>query len=374
MILSPYRILMNLDMLSQIQVNKVASPLRSFTCDAMVGKDINSNNKARTQAQKRVQESRLIFTTCVGAGLGLLRPEKFETVLVDEASQQTEPETLIPLVKGCQRAVLVGDHVQLRATVQKNAIVVGLDVSLFERHYGMPEGQGIAKVMLDTQYRMHREICAYSSELFYEGKLGTAVLDSERPLTPSRFPWPSSGARILFVPCSEPEDIGHQSKSNEGQAKSCKAVCELLTTPAVSSPSSQAALAYQSDQIAILTPYTRQKERLKSLLPGYDVSSIDGYQGREADIVIFVTTRCNVHYELGFLNDTRRLNVAMTRAKYAVVVVGDKPTLTSISVGEEILTESKKSWKTLLDQCVEVDVGSVSTEVPGEAQGKKKKT
>ena len=337
----------------------------------MVGKDINSNHKARNQAQKRVQESRLIFTTCIGAGLGLLRTEKFETVLVDEASQQTEPETLVPLVKGCQRAVLVGDHVQLRATVQKTAIVAGLDVSLFERHYSLPQAQGIAKVMLDTQYRMHREICAYSSELFYEGKLGTAVPDKERVLTPSRFPWPSN-ARKVFVPCSSPEDIGHQSKSNMGQAKTCKAVCELLTAPAASKPSSETEPAYLLSQIAILTPYTRQKELLKSQLPGYDVSSIDGYQGREADIIIFVTTRCNVHYELGFLNDMRRLNVAMTRAKYAVIVIGDKATLTTVSVGDEILTESKKSWKRLLDQCAEVDLDQTITEVQSETQGKRK--
>lgn len=320
----------------------------------MVGKDLTTNNAARKQAEKRVRESRLIFTTCIGAGLGLLRPEKFEVVLVDEASQQTEPETLVPLSKGCQRAVLVGDHVQLRATVQKTAVVVGLDVSLFERHYNMPERPGVAKAMLDMQYRMHRDICAFSSAEFYEGRLQTAVPDAARPLARSQFPWPGE-ARKVFVPCTSPEDIGQQSKCNRGQAEMCRKVCELLRTPAMSEASPQHGSAYQASQIAVLTPYTRQKELLQSLLPMHEVSSIDGYQGREADIIVFVTVRCNVHYELGFLNDMRRLNVAMTRAKTGVVVIGDRATLTTAAV-DESQADSKGCWRRLLRQCREVDV------------------
>ena len=309
---------------------------------------------ARNKAQKRVKESRLIFTTCAGAGLGLLRQEMFEVVLVDEASQQTEPETLIPLVKGCQRAVFVGDHVQLRATIQKTAVVVGLDVSLFERHYSMPGRPGVAKVMLDTQYRMHRDICAFSSSEFYDGRLQTAVPDDARCLKHSRFPWPSD-SRKLFIPCSSTEDIGHQSKCNQGQAQICRRACELLSTPVIPQAGQQAEAAYLQSQIAILTPYTRQKELLKSMLPKHEVSSIDGYQGREADIIVFVTVRCNVHHELGFLNDMRRLNVAMTRAKIGVIIIGDRPTLTSATIGES-QADSKKCWTALLDCCAEVDL------------------
>ncbi|KAF2101257.1 RdRP-domain-containing protein [Rhizodiscina lignyota] len=120
-------------------LSKVSSTLREFTCDAMVGKEISNSFSGYKLAQKRVEESRLVFTTCVGAALGLLRQELFDVVLIDEASQQTEPASLIPLTKGCSRAILVGDHVQLRATVQKHAAVVDYHISLFERHYGMPE-------------------------------------------------------------------------------------------------------------------------------------------------------------------------------------------------------------------------------------------
>jgi superfamily I DNA and/or RNA helicase len=327
----------------------------------MVGKDLAGNFAARREAQRRIKGSRLVFTTCAGAGLGLLRTESFEVVLVDEASQQTEPETLIPLVKGCQRAVLVGDHVQLRATVQKNAVVAAFDVSLFERHYNVPERPGVAKVMLDTQYRMHRDICEFSSAKFYQGKLRTAVADDERPLAPCQFPWPSP-ARKVFIQCSSPEDLGRQSKSNKGQVELCRRVCELLSSPPEPAPSLQSGSdtvisTCPPPEIAILTPYTHQKDLLKSAIPKYNVSSIDGYQGREADVIIFVTVRSNLHCETGFLKDMRRLNVAMTRAKAGVIIIGDRATLTGVGSDNDD-TESRRVWKNLLDWCTEIKLQS----------------
>ncbi|KAF2653644.1 hypothetical protein K491DRAFT_508275 [Lophiostoma macrostomum CBS 122681] len=323
----------------------------------MVGKDLSNNNPARRAAQKRIKEARLIFTTCAGAGLGLLRKEAFDVVLVDEASQQTEPATLIPLVKGCSRASLVGDHVQLRATVQKNAILTGFDVSLFERHYNMPERKGVAKVMLDTQYRMHRSICEFSSTEFYEGKLKTAVADHARPIPASQFPWPEvDDKRLVWIECTTPEDLGRQSKANAGQVDICKRAVKLLTA----SPSPSSTISHVSSKkatMAILTPYNRQKDLLQSAIPGVEVASIDGFQGREADIIIFVTVRSNLHGEMGFLTDMRRLNVVMTRAKIGVVVIGDSMTLTgahrtSGPEEEKEDEESKRVWKRMVERCV----------------------
>jgi regulator of nonsense transcripts 1 len=328
----------------------------------MVGKDLSNNFPARRAAQKRIKEARLIFTTCAGAGLGLLRTESFGVVLVDEASQQTEPATLIPLVKGCSRAILVGDHVQLRATVQKNAILTGFDVSLFERHYNMPERQGVAKVMLDTQYRMHRSICEFSSTEFYDGRLKTAVADHARPIPPSQFPWPDSGdKRLVWIECTTPEDLGRQSKANAGQVDICRRAVQLLTTPPPSSTAPSGPSIKPT--MVILTPYNRQKDLLQSALPSCEVASIDGFQGREADIIIFVTVRSNVHGEMGFLTDMRRLNVVMTRAKVGVVVIGDSRTLTG-GVGTLRSEEERKNgerteneesngvWKRMIERCV----------------------
>jgi len=182
----------------------------------MVGKDLSANFPARRKAQKRIEEARLVFTTCTGAALGLLRNEALDVGIIDEASQLTEPATLVPLVKGCSRAIVVGDHVQFRATVQQTAVVTGHDVSLFERHYNLAPKEGVAKVMLDTQYRMHRSICDFSSSEFYDGKLDTAVTDNARPLPPSLFPWPKTN-RMDWVECAAPEDLFQQSKLNAGQ-------------------------------------------------------------------------------------------------------------------------------------------------------------
>lgn len=333
--------------------------MRPYTCDAMMGKELADDFKALKVARKRIHDAHLVFTTCIGAGLGLLRDEKFDTVIIDEASQQTEPMTLVPLVKGCTKAILVGDHVQLRATVQPLAPLQDFDVSLFERLYHQ-NGSNIQRVMLDSQYRMHREICTFSSEEFYDGRLGTAVPDNARPLPETQFPWPISRldgaarARMVFVQCSSAEDIGRKSKSNVGQAGLCQSICtKLLTAPIPTSPSSPSSSPSQALRysIAVLTPYARQVDLLRPLLPtAISVSSIDGFQGREADVVIFVTVRCNVHGEIGFLKDLRRLNVAKTRARIACVVVGDRATLTG---GAEV-DESVRTWRRLLARLDEV--------------------
>ena len=319
----------------------------------MFGKDLTEDFAGRREAQKRVRGSRLIFTTCVGAALGLLRSEKFDIVIIDEASQQTEPATLIPLTKACQRAILVGDHVQLRAIVRKHAVVSDFDISLFERLYTALDTSSVTKTMLDTQYRMHRDICRFSSDEFYDGRLRTAPDVASIALPPSQFPWPAAG-RMVFVPCQTSEDLGRQSKSNQGQVQICKNICKLLTGPALNSDTTDDTTSLTNEMV-VLTPYTRQRELLQSALPASAVSGIDGFQGREARIVIFVTVRSNASYEIGFLKDLRRLNVVMTRAKAGIIIIGDKVTL--IGGGkDEVDTKSKDVWRRLLNQCHEVQV------------------
>jgi superfamily I DNA and/or RNA helicase len=317
----------------------------------MLGKDLTANPSARRQAQRRITEARLIFTTCIGAALGLLRTEDFDVVIIDEASQLTEPATLVPLVKGCSRAILVGDHVQLRATVQQHAVLTGHDLSLFERHYNLPFRGGVAKVMLDTQYRMHRDICEFSAIEFYNGKLKTAVEDYARPIPPSQFPWPSN-KRMIWMECPSNEDLGRQSKANKGQVQLCKQVVELLRALRLNESSSSAKVtSTPAPSIVILTPYTRQKKALLSAIPNTEVSSVDGFQGREADIIIFVTVRCNAYGDLGFLTDMRRLNVVMTRAKTGVVIIGNRNSLTGNLVSGEVVEESRAVWRRLVERC-----------------------
>jgi superfamily I DNA and/or RNA helicase len=128
-----------------------------------------------------------------------------------------------------------------------------------------------------------------------------------------------------------------------------------LTSPSKSILLQQLSIAQQS--IAVLTPYSRQAELLEGILSGFkgvEVSSIDGFQGRESDIVIFDTMGCNTHHEIGFLKDMRRVNVALTSARAAViVVVGDRDTLTKGTAD----LESTRIWKRLLGKLVGMELG-----------------
>jgi regulator of nonsense transcripts 1 len=343
------------------KIHKVASKLVQYTCDALDRKDSNSQSNAKRLALKRIQQARLVFTTCAGAGLGLLQTEKFQIVLIDESSQQTEPMSLIPLSKGCQQAILVGDHVQLRGTIGKYAKTMSMEVSLFERLYMSDNSanSGVSKVMLNVQYRMHPQISEFPSREFYEGKLRADISchNRELPITNDGFPWPRQQnvatrplARCVFVPCLGLEDFGSQSKGNTSQAELCKKVYHLLTASGSTTAS-----------IAILTPYKRQIKILQSSLPASaTVSSIDGFQGREADIIIFVTVRCNPYGDIGFLSDLRRLNVVLTRARAGLIVIGCPRTLTHETVSGMGCLDSDKATDTFnvtegLNQSVDKD-------------------
>ena len=337
----------------------------------MAGTEVNTNQAAKKKAIRMVQRSDTIFTTCIGAGIGLLRGERFDISIVDEASQQTEPTSLVPLVKGCSKAILVGDHVQLRPMVQQTALALGFDVSLFERLYTTKSAvhakEGcLTNMMLDTQYRMHPKLCEFSSKEFYGGELKTGIDSAQRPLPTTGFPFPAartvprteiSGtqdhARTIFIECMSSETLGNKSKENKGQADLCIEVCKLLRET-TSTPVRGPASSPSYPEVVVLTPYTRQADLMKRMLSGLsldiEVSSIDGFQGREADFVVFVTVRCNEHRNIGFLKDVRRLNVALTRAKTALIVIGNRATLTEGTADEA----SASMWKRLLGGLVEV--------------------
>ncbi|CAI6087905.1 unnamed protein product [Clonostachys chloroleuca] len=336
------------------EVRKVTEDLRAFTCDAAAGSEVHSNHRAMDKAKKLIKQCDAAFTTCIGAGVGLLRREMFDIVIVDEASQQTEPASLVPLFKGCAKAILVGDHVQLRPTVNQHALAVDFDISLFERLFlrsiqtdparedvGAETGSsvdGLKTLMLDTQYRMHPDICEFSSLEFYNGKLRSGVTGGDRPLFRSQFPFPSLPGshelgRAVFVECAAREAMGQMSKENAGQANLCKHICTLLTTARDrEGKDNKNVSADTADQtVAVLAPYSRQVElpqRVLSDVKGVEISSIDGFQGREADVVVFITVRCNEHRDIGFLKDLRRMNVALTGARTALIVIGNRSTLT----------------------------------------------
>ncbi|KDR76562.1 hypothetical protein GALMADRAFT_450547 [Galerina marginata CBS 339.88] len=331
--------------------SKVNPSLQHYTINARVGGDTHENNRLLKQAQDRVEKATLIFTTCAGAGLGILRKPDFDIALIDEASQITEPCALIPLVKGIKRAVIVGDHVQLRPTVRNMAKALEYDVSLLERLYTKTSsGGGLAKTMLDVQYRSPRALNIFPSNEFYEGQLRTSEgnADVSNFLSFSEFPWPVENGSIIptaFVQCGEEEDMGDRSKSNQGQVEVIRRIVPLIASQRPDTDDeTKAKLA--ALKTTVLSPYTKQIQALRHKLPSsITCSTIDSFQGRESDIIIFSTVRCNVEGDVGFLDDPRRLNVMWTRARLALIIVGDRTTMSSNPL-----------WKRALDACTEVEL------------------
>ena len=199
---------------------------------------------------------------------------------------------------------------------------------------------------MQIQYRFPRVLAEFPSREFYEGRLQTGNDDREgleRWLQRTTFPWPRGPDGLLtpnvFVNCTAEEDHGGQSKSNEAQATLAKRIVDLISTVPAGAP------AHQSrPEIAVLTPYTKQASLVRTLVSSdVKVSTVDGFQGREADFIVYTSVRSNFNNDIGFLDDRRRLNVAWTRAKYARVLIGDKRTL-----------EGSELWKRAIEDCHEV--------------------
>ena len=280
------------------------------------------STSAFKERMKTLKNAQVVCCTCIGSGGDILDSLTFERVLVDEATQATEPAVLVPLTRGCRQLVLVGDHCQLPPTVlSTRAEEEGLGVPLFSRMVAC----GVHPFMLDTQYRMHPAISMLPSDLFYGGKLKNGVTPPERrPL--QGFDWPREEFPVAFIPVTESiETDDGGSKANEAEAvEVCHAVVSLL----------EGGQCTVSD-IAVVTPYAAQvrliRRQLREVLPRgppfVEVSSTDGFQGREKEAVVFSAVRSNTYGSVGFVSDWRRINVSFTRARRALIVVGNPDTL-----------------------------------------------
>ena len=272
-----------------------------------------------------VAKAQVITATLVGANHYTVKNLKYHTVVIDEAGQAIEPACWIPILKA-RKVILAGDHCQLPPTIKSNeAAKKGLGITLMEKCVALyPE----AVTLLEEQYRMHERIMGYSSQVFYENRLkahgsvaGHTLFDTDQPLT-----------FIDTAGCSFDEKTDGTSTSNPEEAAFLLKHLAMLVTelaghyPADSFPS-----------IAVISPYKQQIYELKEQLAhvpalqpyagSISVNTIDNFQGQERDIVYIGLTRSNADGVIGFLSDTRRMNVAMTRARKKLVMIGDSATL-----------------------------------------------
>jgi superfamily I DNA and/or RNA helicase len=273
-----------------------------------------------------MKEAEVIIGTPMAVQDRAVREKQFDWVVIDEATQATEPISWIPATHA-NKLVMAGDHFQLPPTVRsKEAEQKGLGITLFERFYKIlaPE----FRMLLDRQYRMNEKIMGFSSKMFYENLL--VADESVKFQTLSSMPGMQESADttepLLFIDTSgkgfeEKLESGSESRFNPEEAQ--LVIHELKK---------MISLGVHARDIAVISPYSAQVRLLSSefSLPELEIDSVDGFQGREKELVIVSLVRSNLTGELGFLNDTRRMNVAMTRARRKLIVIGDSAILASL--------------------------------------------
>lgn len=310
-----------------------------------VGELSSQDEKKFKQLTKRAENDILsnadvVCCTCVGAGDPRLSKMKFRNVLIDESTQSAEPECLIPLVLGCKQLVLVGDHQQLGPVIMnKQAAKAGLNQSLFQRLINLQH----QPMMLQTQYRMHPCLSKFPSVMFYNGELQNGVTAETRLRRDVDFPWVRPDEPMMFWSNFGLEEISASGTSflNRTEASNVeKAVTRFFKA------------GVKPADIGIITPYEGQRSYIvttmqnsgvykKELYKEVEVASVDAFQGREKDFIVLSCVRSNDNQGIGFLSDPRRLNVALTRAKYGVVILGNPKVLSKHELWHNLLVHFK---------------------------------
>lgn len=287
-----------------------------------------------------IGRAQVIAATLVGASHYTVRHLKYHTVVIDEAGQAIEPGCWIPIVKA-QKVILAGDHCQLPPTIKSNeAARKGLATTLLEKCCALyPQ----AVVLLEEQYRMHRQIMGYSSTVFYRDKLiahpsvaGHLLFDGDAPLE-----------FVDTAGCGFDEKQDGTSTTNPEEAAMllkhlARLVGELSTRYNRHNFPSVAVISPYKQQVAVLSELMVHVTELKLWSAHIAVNTIDSFQGQERDVVYLSMVRSNADGTIGFLNDIRRMNVAMTRARKKLVITGDSATLSQLPFYAALIAYAEK--------------------------------
>ena len=304
-------------------------------------------------------EARVIACTLVGSAHHLLEGMKFGTLFIDEAAQALEAACWIPM-KRASRVILAGDHCQLPPTVKSIAALrAGLGKTLMER---IAENKPEVVTLLKIQYRMNDEIMRFSSDWFYGGKVESApqikyrsVLDYDHPITwidtsneenqitieGEDAPEDSASASSAASAANQNSDLNFKEQfvgESFGRINKAEAELTLLTLAEYFTKIGKQRVLSESIDVGIISPYRAQVQYLKKLIKKYEffkpyrrlisVNTVDGFQGQERDVILISLVRSNDEGQIGFLKDLRRMNVAMTRARMKLIILGNKDTMT----------------------------------------------
>ena len=279
-------------------------------------------------------EARVIACTLVGSAHRLLDGQKFGTLFIDEAAQALEAACWIP-IRRCSRVILAGDHCQLPPTVKSiAALKAGLGKTLMER---IVEQKPEVVTLLRMQYRMNEEIMRFSSDWFYAGQVESApevkfrsILDLDVPMEwVEASPDPSEGGEKGLE-----EFVGESF----GRINKVEAELTLLTLQQYFERIGKTRVLNERLDVGIISPYRAQVQYLRQLVKKREyfkpfrnlitVNTVDGFQGQERDIIVISLVRSNDEGQIGFLRDLRRMNVAITRARMKLIILGDAATMT----------------------------------------------
>ena len=283
-------------------------------------------------------EARVIACTLVGSANRLLDGMKFDTLFIDEAAQALEAACWIP-IRRAGRVILAGDHCQLPPTVKcYEALKGGLGRTLMER---IVEQKPDVVTLLRIQYRMHEDIMRFSSDWFYHNQMIAApevqhrsILDLDLPMT-----WVDTSEYFDNSENTEKSSF-HEEFVGEtfGRINKTEAELTLLSLQAYFELIGKQRILDERLDVGIISPYRaqvqylrqqiRKKEWIKPFRTRISVNTVDGFQGQERDIIVISLVRSNDDGQIGFLRDLRRMNVAITRARMKVIILGDRQTLT----------------------------------------------
>ena len=305
--------------------------IRKSLHDGAKGEQAHRLHKRETELEIKInadlfEQARVVSSTLIGSAYRIMERRRFSTLFIDEAAQALEPACWAAILKA-DRVIMGGDHQQLPPTVKSLAAAKGgLSNTLMQKVVALwPQ----AVTLLTMQYRMSEEIMAFSSQWFYNGQLRAAEEAAHRMVSPIDTP-------LMWLDTSqlhyEEKENQHKSLSNSEEARlvihTLKDYIEMISPQKVEN---------EHIDFGIITPYRGQARLIRRLLKmqhyfrklkrRITVGTVDGFQGQERDVIVISLVRDNADGNIGFLRDLRRMNVAITRARMKLIIIGNAETL-----------------------------------------------
>ena len=301
--------------------------------EQLVFEELSCLDSIRSKLEENIaSKCSVLCCTLETAGKKCLDKLRFATVIIDEATQAVEPATLVPLIHHAKRLILVGDQMQLGPIVPRDDRFYNskYNVSLFERCIN----NGIEPLFLDAQFRMHPDISGFSNKFFYQNKITDMVKPEDRKIK-TKF----IKDHVMFIDIDGIEEEESKSFFNQKEIDATLSIIDSLFSTSI-----------DVEKFGVISPYAAQVKKLRirfkeqyndpEKAPKVKFGSVDSFQGSQRDYIIITTVRSGI--DVGFLKDERRLNVAVTRARICLIVIGNSKCL-----------RNDRYWNGFIEYCKE---------------------